>query len=63
MNFLTHALAPSQIVGYVALVLGITAFLQKRDQRLRLMVSIQSIAYAAHFWLLGNVPASTAAIV
>jgi hypothetical protein len=55
--------APAQLVGYLALVLGISAFLQKKDQRLRLLNATQSLAYAVHFFLLGNAPATASAAV
>jgi hypothetical protein len=55
--------APAQLVGYLALILGVTAFLQRNDQRLRLFSASQCIVYALHFYLLGNVPAAIGAAV
>lgn len=55
--------SPVQLVGYVALVLGVAAFLQKDDTRLKVLISAESIAYVVHFWLLGNFPASGSALV
>jgi len=52
---------PSQILGYVALVLGVAAFLQKSDTRLKVLIAAESIAYVVHFILLGNYPASGSA--
>ena len=53
----TDFLSPAQIVGYVAFALGVVAFLQKNDIRLKWLNAIQNIAYVAHFFLLGNSPA------
>lgn len=53
--------APVQIVGYVALVLGVLAFLQKNDVRLKVLLSGEGLAYLVHFALLGNFPASGSA--
>ena len=55
--------SPAQIFGYVALVFGVAAFLQKRDQRLKALNAAESVAYVAHFLLLGNLPASGSALV
>jgi hypothetical protein len=55
--------SPAQVVGYIALALGITAFLQKRDQRLKFFNATQCLVYALHFVLLGNLPASTSSLV
>jgi hypothetical protein len=55
--------APAQLVGYVALVLGVVAFSQKRDQRLRFFSGSQAFAYAVHFLLLGNAAAACSAAV
>lgn len=59
MNFFNLA----QCVGYVAFVFGVTAFLQKNDRRLKFFVASESFAYAIHFVLLGNFPASASASV
>jgi|ERR1035438_6791324 hypothetical protein len=56
-------LSPAQVVGYIALALGITAFLQKSDDRLKLFNAIQGLVYALHFVLLGNLPASASSLV
>lgn len=56
-------LSPAQLVGYVALVLGVAAFLQKCDTRLKVLIAAESIAYVVHFILLGNYPASGSALV
>lgn len=55
--------SPAQCVGYLAFVLGVAAFLQKSDRRLKLLNSIQGLAYAAHFFLLGNIPASSSSLI
>jgi hypothetical protein len=54
---------PAQLVGYVALVLGVAAFLQRCDTRLKVLIAAESIAYVVHFILLGNYPASGSALV
>lgn len=56
-------LSPAQLVGYVAFALGITAFLQRSDRRLKLLNAAQSLAYAAHFLLLGNPAAAASAVI
>lgn len=55
--------SPAQVVGYLALALGITAFLQKSDERLKLFNAIQGLVYALHFVLLGNLPASSSSLL
>jgi hypothetical protein len=60
---LSALFSPPQLVGYVALVLGVLAFLQKTDRRLKVLIAGESIAYVVHFILLGNYPASGSAAV
>jgi hypothetical protein len=48
-----------QLLGYLAFILGVSCFLQKEDQRFRLFMLAECIAYAAHFSLLG-VPSAVA---
>ena len=55
--------SPAQVVGYIALVLGITAFLQTSDRRLKFFNATQSLVYALHFVMLGNLPASASALL
>ncbi|MDC7789413.1 YgjV family protein [Rhodoplanes sp. TEM] len=55
--------APAQIAGYAAFVLGMAAFLQTSDRPLKLLNGLQCIAYAIHFFMLGNIPAMATAIV
>jgi len=55
--------SPAQIAGYIALVLGITAFLQKSDDRLKFFNATQSLVYGLHFVLLGNLPACASALL
>jgi hypothetical protein len=50
-------------VGYVALVLGVSAFLQRQDLRLKVLIVAECVVYAAHFALLGNPPAAVSALV
>jgi vacuolar-type H+-ATPase subunit I/STV1 len=56
-------LSPAQCVGYVALILGVAAFLQTADRRLKLLNGVQCIAYAIHFALLGNPTAAASSLV
>ncbi|BDG04173.1 YgjV family protein [Anaeromyxobacter oryzae] len=58
-----HPFSPAQLVGYLALVLGVTAFLQRDDRRLKLLVSAESFVYVVHFALLGRPPAASSAAV
>jgi hypothetical protein len=53
----------AQIVGYLALILGVTSFLQKSDQRLKFFNAVQSFVYAVHFVLLGHLPACASSLV
>jgi hypothetical protein len=55
--------SPAQVVGYIALVLGVTAFLQKNDDRLKFFNATQGLVYALHFVLLGNLPASASSLI
>src|ERR1035438_5874678 len=55
--------SPEQVAGYIALVLGTTAFLQKSDDRFKLFNATQGLVYALHFTLLGNLPASASSLV
>lgn len=58
-----HIFSPAQCVGYSAMILGIAAFLQQRDNRLKFLNSLQSFTYALHFFLLGNPTALYSAFV
>ncbi len=58
-----NAFSPAQMVGYLALGLGITAFLQKNDSRLKFFNASQSLLYALHFLMLGNPPAAASALI
>jgi len=55
--------SPAQVVGYIALALGTTAFLQRRDDRLKFFNATQGLVYALHFVLLGNLPASASSLI
>lgn len=54
-------LSPAQLVGYLALVLGVAAFAQKSDTRLKVLIACEGFVYVVHFILLGNYPASCSA--
>lgn len=62
MNVST-VLSPAQCIGYIALVLGISAFLQKDDRRLKFLNATQSLVYMVHFALLGRYSASASGLV
>ena len=49
MHFITKVFSPGQCIGYIAFILGVTAFLQKNDRRLKGFNAVQGLAYAAHF--------------
>lgn len=53
----------AQCVGYVAFVLGVAAFQQKIDRRLKFLLASESLAYTVHFALLGNFSASASALI
>lgn len=46
--------SPAQLAGYVAFLLGVSSFLQTNDRRLKGFMTVQCLAYVAHFALLGN---------
>lgn len=56
-------LSPAQCLGYVAFILGVAAFVQKRDRRLKVLIAGESLIYALHFVLLGNLAASVTALI
>lgn len=58
-----NILSPAQVVGYAAFFLGVVAFSQKADRRLKAFSASQSIVYSLHFLLLGNIPACAAAFL
>jgi hypothetical protein len=58
-----HLLSPAQLVGYLALVLGVAGFLQTDDRRLKLLVGLEGLAYVVHFALLGVPSAAGSAAV
>lgn len=53
--------SPAQLSGYLAFILGVTAFLQREDRRLKLFLVGECLTYAIHFTLLGNLPAAASA--
>ena len=57
MDFFT----PAQLLGYLAFILGITAFAQRIDWRLKFLVATECVIYTAHFYLLGNNAAAVSA--
>jgi hypothetical protein len=63
VHFITKVFSPGQCIGYIAFILGVTAFLQKNDRRLKRFNAVQGLAYAAHFLLLGSFPASASSLI
>ena len=59
MDFFT----PAQVVGYLAFALGVVAFAQRIDRRLKFLVASECVVYTAHFVLLGNNPAAASALI
>jgi hypothetical protein len=53
----------AQCVGYVAFVIGVSAFLQRSDRKLKALNATQSLVYSVHFILLGNFPASACSLL
>lgn len=45
------------------MILGVTAFLQRSDSRLKVLIAAESLVYALHFWLLNVPPASASALI
>ena len=43
----------SQIIGFLALIIGLYAFLNKNDDRLKIFMTLQSFLLAVHFLFLG----------
>lgn len=60
---MAHAFSLAQCFGYLAFVLGVTAFLQKNDQRLKFFNASESFVYTVHFALLGYPPASASSAI
>lgn len=58
-----NVFSPAQIAGYFSFALGVTAFLQKDDRRLKFFNASQSLVYSLHFLMLGNLPASASALI
>lgn len=56
-------LAPAQLVGYVAFVMGVGCFLQTDDRRFKWLMSGECLAYVAHFALLGNPTAVASSLI
>ena len=58
-----HPFSLAQSIGYVAFLLGASAFLQRNDRRLKFLNGSQCVFYALHFVLLGNNPAAGSLVV
>jgi hypothetical protein len=53
----------AQLTGYVAFAIGVYAFLQTDDRRLKASIGVQASSYAVHFLFLGSPAAATASTV
>ncbi|HSD39281.1 MAG TPA: YgjV family protein [Rhodocyclaceae bacterium] len=53
----------AQLFGYLTFIFGVACFLQKSDQRFRILLLGQATSYMVHFWLLGNLPATGSAVM
>lgn len=53
--------SPAQMVGYVAFILGVAAFAQRIDWKLKVLIAVECLAYTVHFAMLGNGAASFSA--
>jgi hypothetical protein len=58
-----HFFSAAQCVGYLAFVLGVTAFSQKSDRKLKALNAAECLVYAVHFVLLGNLPAASSSSI
>lgn len=52
-----------QIIGYVGMVLGVVAFLQKNDVRMKVLVAVMGCVLCAHFMMLERFVAAFAALL
>ncbi|MES9996708.1 YgjV family protein [Desulfovibrio aminophilus] len=59
----TTLFSPAQIAGYLVLILGVAAFLQKQEGRLKFLLSCECLVYTLHFFLLGNNTAAASACI
>lgn len=55
--------SPAQLFGYLVFAIGVLAFLQKKDTKLKYLLSIESAFYMIHFFLLGNMSACASAAI
>lgn len=53
--------SPAQLVGYLAFILGVVAFAQRIDWKLKTLIAVECLAYTGHFALLGNGAAASSA--
>ncbi len=58
-----QAFSAAQLFGYLAFLFGASAYLQKNDKRLKVLLSLDCICCVIHFWMLGNYPASVANVI
>ena len=58
-----EVLSLPQLAGYLAFVLGVVGFLQRDDRRFKRIMVVQALAYAIHFFLLGQVSAVASSVI
>jgi len=52
-----------QILGYATFLLSMVTFSQKQDHRLKIWMSVQTLFYASHLYLMGNPAAAAGALL
>lgn len=52
-----------QVLGYATFLLSMVTFSQKQDRRLKIWMSVQTLFYASHLYLMGNPPAAAGALL
>ena len=60
---LYHQQPLAQTVGLIALVIGLSSFSQKDDQRLKYMHSVYALIMGMHFFLLGSYPGAIIGLI
>ena len=52
-----------QMLGYATFLLSMVTFSQKQDRRLKIWMSVQTLLYASHLYLMGNPAAAAGALL
>lgn len=56
-------MSPAQGLGYLAFAFGMACFAQRDDRRFKQFLVLECLAYAGHFWLLGQSTAVASSLV